>query len=195
VALVERLGMDGGRVRPALSAPRRIAVVGGPGSGKTTLSGELARRLDLVHLELDGLWWRRGWQHVEPDQLRRAVAERLADGGWVADGTYLDEVGRDLVWPAADTIVWLDMDRRRAFARTVRRTLERLVRRQTLWDGNVETWHNLGPANLVRVWQRWPDYGRRIDALLDEMVPGDDRIVIRLRSDLAVRAWLAELAE
>jgi adenylate kinase family enzyme len=36
---------------------RRVAVIGGTGSGKTTVSRRLAQRLDVQHVELDALFW------------------------------------------------------------------------------------------------------------------------------------------
>ena len=112
---------------------------------------------------------------------------RLAAEGWVVDGNYFDEVGAALVWPAADVVVWLDIPRRTAFRRAVVRTARRVVGRRALWNGNRETVTNLGPANLVRLWRRWPDYGRRIDELRSAR---PETTVVRLRSDRDVRRWL-----
>ena len=56
---------------------------------------------------------------------------------WVADGNY--SATRDLLWPRATHVVWLHYGRLTVLWRIVRRTLGRLVRRQTLWSGNRET--------------------------------------------------------
>ncbi|MFI6132271.1 hypothetical protein [Micromonospora sp. NPDC051141] len=40
---------------------RRILVVGSSGAGKSTVAGELARRLDLPLIHLDRHYWRPGW--------------------------------------------------------------------------------------------------------------------------------------
>jgi hypothetical protein len=119
--------------------------------------------------------------------LRAALAAAPADG-WVTDGNYLDEVGRTVLWPAADTVVWLDLPRRHASRRAVARTLGRVRHHERLWNDNRETWRSLTPANLVRMWRRWPGYGRRIAALVDAD-PGPT--VVRLRDDAEVEQWLA----
>ncbi|HEY9878873.1 MAG TPA: AAA family ATPase, partial [Leptolyngbyaceae cyanobacterium] len=35
----------------------RVAVVGAPGSGKTTLARQIAQKLQIPHVELDALFW------------------------------------------------------------------------------------------------------------------------------------------
>jgi adenylate kinase family enzyme len=204
LALVERDDVDVDRrrhashravVRPARALslhPPRLVVVGGPGSGKSTLAAELATRLGLDHVELDALWWEAAWTAVGADELRARLTTRLDDAtatGWVVDGNYLDEVGRDVAWPAAATLVWLDLPRRVAYPRAVGRTIRRLVGRQALWNGNRETVRNLSPGSLLRLWRRWPDYSARIGALVSD----DDTngpVVVRLRTDAEVRAWV-----
>jgi hypothetical protein len=39
------------------------------------------------------------------------VAAATASGPWIADGNYSHRI-RQITWPAADTIVWLDLPRR-----------------------------------------------------------------------------------
>lgn len=46
--------------RPTLPAVDRVVLVGGPGSGKSTLGAEIARSIDAPHVEIDGLFWRAG---------------------------------------------------------------------------------------------------------------------------------------
>ncbi len=73
----------------------RIAVVGTPGSGKTTVARDLAERLDLVHIELDGLFHQTGWQPLDRDELRRRLVVRMdaATTGWTVCGNYTAAAG------------------------------------------------------------------------------------------------------
>lgn len=89
----------------------RVVVVGGPGSGKTTLAQGIARRLGLPHTELDRLWWWPDWTPAEESAFTAQVASLVhATPAWVLDGNYFDQIAR-LVWPAADVVVWLDLPR------------------------------------------------------------------------------------
>ena len=49
-------------------------------------------------------------------------------------------VVRDLVWPRATAIVWLDYSFARVFFRVFRRTVRRAFTRETLFGGNRESW-------------------------------------------------------
>ncbi|MFV2111443.1 hypothetical protein ACFHW0_03760 [Micromonospora sp. LOL_025] len=53
---------------------RRILVVGSAGAGKSTLSHEVARRLDLPLIHLDRHYWQPGWVALGDARWRATVA-------------------------------------------------------------------------------------------------------------------------
>jgi len=108
--------------------------MGSTSSGKSTLARFLAVRLGLTHIELDALHWRAGWSTEPPDVFRGRVAQALSAERWVVDGNY--GVIRDLVWPRADTVVWLDLPRRTLMRGVIWRSVSRAVRRPDLWSGH-----------------------------------------------------------
>jgi adenylate kinase family enzyme len=90
-------------------ASRRIWIKGGSGSGKTTLAKELARRLDLEHVELDALHHDANCTAAPAQLLQERVRCALDDvRGWVVDGNYDSKLGT-LVLDRAELIVWLDL--------------------------------------------------------------------------------------
>jgi hypothetical protein len=93
----------------SLAPPQRIYIVGGGGSGKTTLGRQVARALGLDLTELDG---------------SSGAGERARGSRWVIEGIF---VWGTAVWfERADLIVWLDLPwrvaRRRIVARHLRLT-------------------------------------------------------------------------
>jgi adenylate kinase family enzyme len=114
----------------------RVAVIGASGSGKTTFAAALAARLGCPCVELDALHWEPGWKMADLEVFRARVAEATAGERWVADGSYTKV--RDVVWPRADTVVWLDYPLPVVVARLVRRTAVRWWTREELWAGNRE---------------------------------------------------------
>ena len=171
-------------------AYRRVAVVGGPGSGKTTTAGEIASALGVPHVELDALWWQPGWTASSVLEFRRQVGAAMAEPGWVIEGNYFDEVA-GLVWPKADVLVWLDLPRHLCVRRTLGRTIGRVGRREELWNGNHQSLGALSPASVRRLIRNWPDYPKRTQQLIDQLRPAQ---VARLRTGREVRRWLAQLS-
>ena len=166
---------------------QRVAVVSGPGAGKTTF----ARALGLPHVELDALWWDAGWQAAPIETFQARVREVVAADSWVVDGFYVDEVGAGIVWPRADTLVWLDLPRHVCVPRAVRRSFGQVVRRVELWNGNRQRASVLTPRSIWRLWQRWPTYPATIERALATLdLPHLE--VVRLRDRGAVRQFLSE---
>jgi adenylate kinase family enzyme len=99
----------------------RIAVIGSPGAGKSTLARVIADATGLPLIHLDREYWQPGW--VEPDKAdwQARNAELVAGERWVIDGNY----GSSLPARAAraTVIVWLDLPTRVCLAGAVRRLL------------------------------------------------------------------------
>lgn len=76
------------RVRPE-TARRRVAVSGVPGSGKSTLGREVARRLDLAFLDKDD--YLEALFESEPSTESRSVLSRRADDQRRDTTTLLDQ--------------------------------------------------------------------------------------------------------
>ncbi len=112
-------------------------MVGVTGSGKTTLAADLARRLSMPHVELDALHWEPGWSEAPLETFRSRVQKATAGAAWVVDGNY--GKAHDLLWPLADTLIWLDYPLWLCLWQLTRRTLIRILKRETLWNGNRET--------------------------------------------------------
>lgn len=114
----------------------RVLAVGTSGSGKTTFARRLAAELDQPHVELDFLYWGPNWQARPGAEFRALVSEALDGSRWIVDGNY--GVIRDLVWPRATLVVWLNYGVGTIFARLLPRTLRRALAREELWHGNRE---------------------------------------------------------
>src|SRR4051812_39556541 len=84
----------------------RFVVIGISGSGKTTFARRLAARLGVRYVELDSLYWLPEWTMRDLAGFRELVAEAVAAEAWVTDGNYT--AVRDLVWPQATAIIWLN---------------------------------------------------------------------------------------
>ncbi len=142
---------------------RRVSVVGNSGSGKTTVAVAIASALGVPHLELDAVFHQPNWQPLEREVFRARVAEVIACEGWVVDGNY--SAVRDLVWQRADTVIWMDLPRRRIMRQLTARTLRRMVTRAELWNGNTEPLRNLfmlDPEQSILRWA-WTQHDKYVE--------------------------------
>ena len=115
----------------------RVVIIGPSCSGKTTMARRVAAILQAPHIELDAIHWLPGWQERENDEFRELTQEAVAADRWVVDGNYA--MVRDIVWPRATTVVWLNYSFPVVLWRAFRRTLIRSVSRQTIFSENKET--------------------------------------------------------
>lgn len=86
---------------------KRIHVIGSAGSGKTTLSRQLAAILSVSCCELDYIGYDRSHGKRSVEERAADVRQIAAQPAWVTEGGFIWWV-QDLL-EAADTIVWLDL--------------------------------------------------------------------------------------
>jgi adenylate kinase family enzyme len=172
---------------------QRVIVLGTSASGKTTLAKRLATLLDAPHIEMDALHWEPNWTQATEAALRERVVAAIAGERWVVDGNY--SMVRDLTWPRAETVIWLDYPLPLILLRLTRRTLRRVVLREELWNGNRERlWEQFTRDSLY--WWVLTTYRRRrreIPAYLAEPAYAHLTLV-HMRSPRAADAWLAAAA-
>jgi adenylate kinase family enzyme len=162
---------------------RRVVILGGAGTGKSTLASKLGKQLGLPVVHLDLLYWRPGWREPDTESFRARVATAVAGDGWVSEGNYRQTF--DLRLPRADTVIVLEAPRWLCLARALRRTFFsslRIARPEGCPD-------RLDWGFLRFVWQfdrvTWPD----IEAARVAYRP--DVPAIRLRSKREIAAFLA----
>lgn len=167
--------------------PNRVIVAGTSGSGKTTFAARIAQALAVPFVEIDALWHGPDWT-VRPSFLED-VRRYSAGPAWVTEWQYRS--ARPHLAQRADLLVWLDLPRAVVMCQVIRRTLGRRLRRQRLWNGNVEPPLRsffTDPEHIVRwAWTTHHKSETRVRALLNER---PDLSVVRLRSHREAQLWL-----
>lgn len=175
----------------ARARARRIVVIGSSCAGKTTFATRLAGKLGLKHIELDALHWEPGWKEAEVATFRTRVAEAVAGDAWVVDGNYTSRV-KDLVWPRADTLVWLDPPLRTILARFLVRSFSRSFRGEMLWGHSRESLRNsIFSRKSLLVWivSTHKRRTRASEALLEN--PPAGLAVHRLAEEAQIEAFIS----
>ncbi len=180
-----------------LAGCKRIVIIGRTGSGKTTLARELAAALGVPHVELDALYFGPNFSTVPLPVLRERTSTAIAGDRWVTDGN--KSAVRDLVWPRADTIIWLDYSFLVSLWRLRRRALWRA---SVLQEQAVKTGKKAGlprqyfsAAKGVLTALRSHMGQRREFPRLFAKPENQHLAVVRLRSPQATRRWLARVIE
>jgi len=173
-----------------IGALERVIVLGTSGSGKTTFARELASKLGVTHVEFDAYRHGPNWAETPNDIFRSQLDEALSGDRWVADGNY--SVARDIVWPRATAVVWLDYKFPVIFWRLWWRTWGRAVRRTELWNGNRENlWEHFFTKDSLFLWvfkTHWSRSHRYLEAF--EQPEHGHLHVLRFRSPRETRRWL-----
>jgi len=175
--------------------PWRICVLGATGSGKTTLARRIAHRLEIPCIELDALHWGPDWTPFPLERVRAETARAVKGDAWVVDGGH--GTVREIVWPRAELVVWLDYSLPLILWRTIRRTLHRCVVREELWNGNRETFRRafLSRKSVILFALRRHWGSRRECTSLLKRPEYHHLTIVRLRSPRSTEAWLAKHEE
>jgi len=175
---------------PLPAQVQRVLVAGVSGSGKTTMAARMGAILGVQHTEIDSLFHGPNWQ--PRTDFMNDVDHLTSAGGWVTEWQY--PAARPLLAKRAQLLVWLDFPVPVTMSRLVRRTVRRRLRREELWNGNLE-------APLHTVFTdgdhiiRW---GWRTRHMYQELVPALERdfpglCVVRLRTPREAERWVENL--
>jgi len=145
----------------------RVSVIGTSCSGKTTISKRIADEHQIPHIELDEIFWQPNWTPMPVDQFRSAVQALVVDEAWVIDGVY-GKV-RDIVWPHATDVIWMNLPLATVLWRVIRRTTQRVVTREKLFAGNRETLGKAMSSKESLIWWVIRTHQGRIRALRAEL--------------------------
>lgn len=85
---------------------RRVAIIGGNGSGKTTFARRLAQQTGLPLVHLDRLYWSEEWTPRAAAEFDRLLAAELQRPAWIMDGNIRRTLPARL--PHCDTIFYFD---------------------------------------------------------------------------------------
>lgn len=84
----------------------KIAIVGAPGTGKTTLSNILSKLYGIEATHIDGIHHLENWVQRDKEERDKIILDIVKRDKWIIDGTYKATLKPR--FEAADLIIWLD---------------------------------------------------------------------------------------
>lgn len=85
---------------------KKIAIVGAPGTGKTTLANKLSEIFHIEATHIDGLHHLKNWQIRDKSERDKMILNIVKKNEWIIDGTYKSTLKNR--FEVADLIIWLD---------------------------------------------------------------------------------------
>ena len=83
----------------------RISIIGGPGTGKSTLAENLGKTLDIPVYHLDAINHLKNWEKRDTKERDKIILEKVKENRWVIDGTYKSTIKERLKY--TDIIIYL----------------------------------------------------------------------------------------
>ena len=178
-----------GPVSEDLTRRRKILIYGVTGSGKSTLARRLSNHVGIPWHSVDDLSFGPDWTAIPPETVKGRIAEIVAGESWILDSAYSKWL--DVVLEREPLILALDYPRYVSFGRLLRRTLSRVVTREPVCNGNVESWRLALSRDSILLWhfRSFRSKRARIHAWRDA-----GKEVVVFRSPAEVEQWLARLS-
>lgn len=85
---------------------RKISIIGGCGTGKTTLSNNLGKELNIPVYHIDGITHLENWKKREKEECNKIILEKLNENKWIIDGNYHTTL--ELRLKNSDIAIYLD---------------------------------------------------------------------------------------
>lgn len=164
----------------------KIAIIGSPGAGKTTLARTLHQELHIKVYHLDRLLWETGWQRIDGPTRIDIIQDIAREQQWIIEGTYIRSSEPRL--SAADTIIFLDVNPLVCLWHVIKRYYR--ARGHFRRDIPIETADKLNLGRMLKL-LAFPIQERI--KLKQKLRNYESKEIIRLRSENDLYSFLATL--
>jgi adenylate kinase family enzyme len=171
---------------------QRVMIVGGPGSGKSTMARWIGAQTGLPVQHMDHIHWLPNWvERTTEEKLPLIIAVEATDR-WIIEGGVSSRYSARL--ERADMLIWLDLPVGLRLWRVLRRSWRyRGQSRPDLPEGCLEQLNGETLNFLIWIWQNRNSSRRKI---VDTVHANDGPAIIHhLRSRRAVKAFQKALIQ
>lgn len=166
----------------------RIAVIGCPGSGKTTFTKRLGEILARPVIHLDKVLWGANWQMLPYDERQVIHAKLISADNWIIDGMWKSHLEQRM--ERATLVIFLDYKRSVSMRRALKRRITyRGKQRDDIADGCLEKLDNYF---LRYIWT----FRRKVrPIILDSLTAHPDLGVVTLTTPKQTEQFMSQLEQ
>ena len=113
---------------------KRILVIGGNGSGKSTFSGKLGEKTGIPVVHLDKIFWRGNWEYISLNEFDEKLEAELAKESWIIDGNFERTLERRMEF--CDTVFYFDFSTLKCLFGVTERVIKNYGRTRPDMGGN-----------------------------------------------------------
>ncbi len=84
----------------------RISIIGGSGTGKSTLTDILSKELNIPAIHIDAINYEPNWKKIDKIERDKIILSKINEKKWIIDGNYTKTLQARL--NKSDLIIWLD---------------------------------------------------------------------------------------
>ncbi len=161
----------------------KILVIGNAGSGKSTLSKQIAKHYELECFSLDKIVWKERWKKAPRNEQASKINKLIAKSSWVIDGVDYD------ILKAADKVIFLDIPRRICFYRVTKRNIRYLFKSRPELPAHCP--EILIVSKLIKIIWKFPT--RVKPNILFEKDRRDSTTFIHVKNNKQLRNYLNQL--
>lgn len=115
----------------------RVAIIGCPGSGKTTFSNRLGKALCRSVFHLDKLLWEKNWKMIDYEKRVEIHKDLINQENWIIDGMWRSHLPDRM--NRASLVIFLDYKRSLCLRRAISRRIKFAGKqREDIADGCLE---------------------------------------------------------
>ena len=85
---------------------KKICIIGGPGTGKSTLARNIGKKLNLPVYHIDAINYLDNWKQRNKVERDKIILETTNQSSWVMDGTYIGTLNDRI--NKSDCVIFLD---------------------------------------------------------------------------------------
>ncbi len=151
---------------------KKILILGGPGSGKTTLASKLSKLFGLPIINLDGINYKQDWVQRDKAERDSIIREKMNDDEWIMEGVYKSTLKERA--EIADLIIFLEYPTYYLMFRVIKRYFCNFRKDKTEIEGCKErlTW------KFIKQTLRFNSKKKGIYEILDGVTNINDKLVI-----------------